>query len=162
MLTLIRCPFHPRVTAVARKRPQSFCQKRRWQVTPKHTYTFDSTKSEWADYATVQAQCGNLSGNELTRNSTGNTKAQAGNELSNILPKSSHARKKPPSYARFQIINCRLCKSRQVARQGKPFLSFFPSLRFPRLAARLIVSTHFINSLQLFQTECRAQSLFWL
>ena len=31
----IRCPFHPRVTAVARKRPRSFCQKWRWQVTPK-------------------------------------------------------------------------------------------------------------------------------
>ena len=27
VLTLIRCPFHPCVTAVARKRPQSFCQK---------------------------------------------------------------------------------------------------------------------------------------
>ena len=27
--------FHPHVTAVARKRPTSFCQKCRWQVTPK-------------------------------------------------------------------------------------------------------------------------------
>ena len=36
---LFRYPFHPRVTAVARKRPRSFCQKRRWQVTAKHTYT---------------------------------------------------------------------------------------------------------------------------
>ena len=27
VLTLIRCPFHPLVTAVAHKRPQSFCQK---------------------------------------------------------------------------------------------------------------------------------------
>ena len=45
----------PLVTAaVARKRPRSFCQKCRWQVTPKHAYTFDPTKSEWADYA-VQA-----------------------------------------------------------------------------------------------------------
>ena len=33
--TLIRCPFHPRVTAVARKRPRSFYQQCRWQVTPK-------------------------------------------------------------------------------------------------------------------------------
>ena len=32
-------PFHPRVTAVARKRPRSFCQKRRWQVTARHAYT---------------------------------------------------------------------------------------------------------------------------
>ena len=55
VLTLIRCPFYPRVTAVARKRPWSFCQKCRWQVTPKHAYTFDSTKWEWAEYAAAQA-----------------------------------------------------------------------------------------------------------
>ena len=36
---LFRYPFHLRVTAVARKRSQSFCQKRRWQVTSKHAYT---------------------------------------------------------------------------------------------------------------------------
>ena len=36
---LFRYPFHPRVTAVARKRSRSFCQKCRWQVTAKHTYT---------------------------------------------------------------------------------------------------------------------------
>ena len=36
---LFRYPFHPRVTAVARKRPRSSCQKRRWQVTAKHAYT---------------------------------------------------------------------------------------------------------------------------
>ena len=77
MLTLIRCPFYPRVTAVARKIPRSFCQKLRWQVTPKHAYTIDPTKSEWADYAAVQAECGNLSGNELTRNSSGNTRSQS-------------------------------------------------------------------------------------
>ena len=34
---LFRYPFHPRVTAVARKRSRSFCQKCRWQVTAKHT-----------------------------------------------------------------------------------------------------------------------------
>ena len=44
----------PSVTAVARKRPRSFCQKCRWQVTPKHVYTPDPAVSEWADYA-VQA-----------------------------------------------------------------------------------------------------------
>ena len=54
VLTLIRCPFHPRVTAVARKRLRSFYQKSRWQVTPKHAYSYDPTKSEWADYAAVQ------------------------------------------------------------------------------------------------------------
>ena len=33
--------------------------------------------SEWADYAAVQAECGNLSGNELTHNSSGNTWPQS-------------------------------------------------------------------------------------
>ena len=36
---LFRYPFHPRVTAVARKRSRSFCQKCRWQITAKHTCT---------------------------------------------------------------------------------------------------------------------------
>ena len=31
--------FHPRVTAVARKRFRSFCQKCKWQVTAKHACT---------------------------------------------------------------------------------------------------------------------------
>ena len=77
VLTLIRFPFRSRVTAVARKGPRSFCQKCRWQVTPKHAHTFDPTKSEWADHAAVQAECGNLSGNELTRNWSGNTHPQS-------------------------------------------------------------------------------------
>ena len=36
VLTLIWCPFHPRVTAVACKRHWSFCVKCRWKVTHKH------------------------------------------------------------------------------------------------------------------------------
>ena len=36
---LFRYPFYPRVTAVARKRSRSFCQKCRWQVTAKHANT---------------------------------------------------------------------------------------------------------------------------
>ena len=36
---LFRYPFHPRVTAVARKKSWSFCQKCRWQVTAEHAYT---------------------------------------------------------------------------------------------------------------------------
>ena len=72
-LTLIRCPFHPSVTAVARKRPRSFCQKCRWEITPKHARIFDQTKSEWADHAAIQAEYGN----ELTRNSSGNTLSQS-------------------------------------------------------------------------------------
>ena len=35
------------------------------------------TKSEWADYAAVQAECGNLTGNELTRSLSGNTRSQS-------------------------------------------------------------------------------------
>ena len=54
VLTLIRCPFNLRVTAVTRKATLSFCQKCRWQVTPKHAYTLDPTKLKWADYAAVQ------------------------------------------------------------------------------------------------------------
>ena len=46
VLTLIWCPFHPHVTTVARKRPRSSCQKCRWQVTSKHAYTLDPSKSE--------------------------------------------------------------------------------------------------------------------
>ena len=34
-----RHPFHPRVTAVARKKSRSFCQKCMWEVTAKHAYT---------------------------------------------------------------------------------------------------------------------------
>ena len=37
----------------------------------------NKAKSEWADYAAVQAECGNLSGNELTRDSSGNTWSQS-------------------------------------------------------------------------------------
>ena len=54
----------PCVTAVARKRLRSFCQKCRWKITPKHAYSLvDPTKLEWADYAAVQALYGNLPGN---------------------------------------------------------------------------------------------------
>ena len=77
MLTLILTLFHSRVTAVARKRPRSFRQRCRWQVTPKHAYILDLTKSEWADYAAVQAKCGNPSGNEFIRNLSGNIRLQS-------------------------------------------------------------------------------------
>ena len=36
---LLWYPFHPHVTAAAHKRPWSFCQKCRWQVTAKYTST---------------------------------------------------------------------------------------------------------------------------
>ena len=59
------------------KSPGHFCHKCKWQATPKHAHTLDPTKSEWADYADVQAQCGNLSGNDITRNASGNTRPQS-------------------------------------------------------------------------------------
>ena len=74
----------PPVTAVAHNRPQSFCQKCRWPVTPKHVYTLHPSKLKWADYATVQAECGKLSGNELTRNSLGKTWSQS-SQLAELL-----------------------------------------------------------------------------
>ena len=39
VLTLISVSVPPRVTAVARNRSRSLCQKRSWQVTAKHTCT---------------------------------------------------------------------------------------------------------------------------
>ena len=45
---LFQYPFHPRVTAVAHKRSQSFCQKCRWQVTAEHPYTL-LCGFEWSD-----------------------------------------------------------------------------------------------------------------
>ena len=41
-----------------------------------NTHTLDQIKSAWADYAAVQVQCGNLSGNKLTRNLTGSIQPQ--------------------------------------------------------------------------------------
>ena len=58
---------------MTRKRLRSFRQECRWQVAPKHAYTLDPTKSEWA----VQIQCGNLTRNEFTRNSSLNTRLQS-------------------------------------------------------------------------------------
>ena len=69
--------YHPRVTAVARRRPWSFCQKCSLQVTPKYSNTLDPMKSEWADYAAVQAECGNLYGNEFTGDLSGNIQQQS-------------------------------------------------------------------------------------
>ena len=77
MLTRTRCPFNFRVTAVACKRLRSVCQKCSWQVTPKHACTLDPVTSEWADYAAVQAWCGNLSGNELTHNLSRNIRPES-------------------------------------------------------------------------------------
>ena len=62
----------PHVTTVACKRPQSFCQKCRQQVTPKDAYILDPTKVAWADYV-FQAWCGNLSGKLSSHTTCGET-----------------------------------------------------------------------------------------
>ena len=72
--------------AVACKRSQSYCQKCRWQVTPKHTYTLHPMKSEWADCVAVQAQCGNLFRNKLIRNLPGNTWPQSSHLAEPLWP----------------------------------------------------------------------------
>ena len=60
VLILIRCPFQPRVTTVARERPWSFCQKCRWLVISKHAYTLDPAKSECSILAlSVELVCVN-------------------------------------------------------------------------------------------------------
>ena len=75
--TLIRCPFHPRVTGVARKRPRSFCQKCRRQVIPKHAYTLTHRSRSGLTITLSRHSVGKLSGTELTRNSSGNTRLQS-------------------------------------------------------------------------------------
>ena len=42
----------------------------RWQVTSKKAYTIDPTQSEWADYAAVQVECGNLTYPETSSHAT--------------------------------------------------------------------------------------------
>ena len=45
-----------------------------WHVTAEDAYTLDLTKSEKVDYTAMQAQRGNILGNELTLNSSGITR----------------------------------------------------------------------------------------
>ena len=59
------------VTTVAHKRPQSFCQRFRWQVTPEDTYTLDWTS--WSGMTVLSRHSvGTYQGNELMRNLSGN------------------------------------------------------------------------------------------
>ena len=84
--TLIRRPFHPRRSAEARKRPRSFCQKCKWQVTaeimgvvplvtPKHSYTLNPTSRSGLIMLSPHS-VETYRGNELTRNSSGNARSQ--------------------------------------------------------------------------------------
>ena len=70
MLTLIRFPFHPSVTAMELKRFRSFCQKCRWQV---HLNTHRPLTQRSRSGLTLLPwyRVGTYQGNELTRNSSG-------------------------------------------------------------------------------------------
>ena len=74
MLTLIRCPFHPRVTSAVRHRLRSFCLKCRWQVTAKHAYTQQSRGR-----LTILSRygVGTSQGIEFARNSSGNARSHS-------------------------------------------------------------------------------------
>ena len=124
MLTLIRRPFHPRVTAVARNRPQSFCQKCRWQVTPNHAYTLDPTKSEWV---AVQAYCRNLSGNELTRDLSGNIRPQS-SQLTEPLWTDSGI-KTGISVCELNSASKKKKKEKKKRNVGNDWLNILPNLR---------------------------------
>ena len=65
-----------RFTPVKPERPRPFCQKCRWQVTPKHTYTLDPTS--WSGLTIVSRHSvGTYQGNEPTRNSSRSTRPQS-------------------------------------------------------------------------------------
>ena len=140
MPTFIRCPFHPRVTELAHKRPWSFCQKFRWQVTSKHipltqrslsglimplsrhsvgTYRETSSQATHRGTLTHSSQLAEPLWTDPGLKSGISVRElislfsfflfsflrQAGNELSNILQKSSHARKKPAPPHQFPVLN---------------------------------------------------------
>ena len=63
LLTLIWRLLHPVLLQWHIKDPGKSDKKCWWQVTPKHSYTLDQTKSKWADHA-VLAECGNLLGKQ--------------------------------------------------------------------------------------------------
>ena len=131
MLTLIWCPFHPRVTAVGRKRPRSFRQKCRWQVTPKHAHTLTQRRPTGLTMPLSRHSVGTYPENDLTRNLSSirpqssqlaeplwtdpgikewnlcaranlhlkkKSAGGAGNKWSNIVQKSSQARKERPTH----------------------------------------------------------------
>ena len=75
MLTLIWCPFHPVLRQWHVKDPGHSAKSAAGRFYL-NTYTLDPSKPEWDDYATVQAEW-DLSGNELTRNLSGNTRSQS-------------------------------------------------------------------------------------
>ena len=89
----------PRVTTAPHKRPQSFCQKCRWQVTPEDAYTLKPILSSqlaeplWTDFGIKSAITWGQANVHFKKKKK---KHRRGNEWSNILPKSSQVMKKLP------------------------------------------------------------------
>ena len=77
MLTLIRCPFHLRVTAVPRKRPRSFCQSASSRL---HINTHTPLTQRSRSGLTMplsRHSVGTFQGIALTRNSSRNTRPRS-------------------------------------------------------------------------------------
>ena len=120
VLTLIRCPFHPVLSQWHVKDPgHSVKSADGWLHLNMHTPLTQRSRSgltmplsshcvgiyqETSSHATRQ---GTLSHSRLSSLSLikKKKKAQAGNELSNVLPKFSHARKKPPPLPQPSLIH---------------------------------------------------------
>ena len=69
VLTLVRCPFHPCVTEVARKRPRSFGQNCNGRL-HLNTYTPSTQQSRSALTMLFSRSAETYQGNKLTRNSS--------------------------------------------------------------------------------------------
>ena len=74
---LIRCPFHPVLPQWHLKDPGHSAKKCSCQVTPKHTYINDQTKSKWGRLRCPGVVWEPIGENELTHSSSGNTQPQS-------------------------------------------------------------------------------------
>ena len=77
MLTLIRCPFHPRVTAVARKRPRSFYKSAGGRLHLNTHTLFTQRSRSRLTLPLSRHSVGTYQENELTRNSSRNTQPES-------------------------------------------------------------------------------------
>ena len=126
MLIFIWCPFCPRVTTVAYKRPQSFGKKCTWQLhlnthapltqqsqsgltmpRSRHSVRTNQETNSHTTHQGILSQSFQLaeplwtdpslrSGISVHKLISTKKKAHTGNEFLNILKKSLHTRKKPP------------------------------------------------------------------
>ena len=76
VLPFTRYLFHSCVTAVACNRPRSFCQKSRWQVTPKHAYILTLWNGIWLSMLSRHS-VGTYQGKKLTCNLSENVHLQS-------------------------------------------------------------------------------------